>query len=493
MVLSGLLIVPLSSRSFITLKMATSPIEVKSNHLFRYPSEWDPRHQGRTKGGYLEGTVHLPKNVGNLRIILSTYSDSPHQLGSGFENLMNVHPTLIHVVRKGPGNRRLNDREPVPNLQHWQQELLLVDGYVFIRNKASAVDESRYPDIKRIRDEDKLFPIGAEMTIKLGKGIGELNSIILMPKTEKRSSPEDVSLKKLLESRAKDPDVVKLLMGAYTGRHSINLHKLRLRVEIYGLKTGVLITSGVSGVIFDTASKIHGAMDLSDATPLRSCSQGGRKVVLMSEFGLARDVEPYFQLYSATGDRLTNEEVEYLAQPRDQPGKTVSVSKETIVFITPPQEHAELILQNQWEVKLVAKRKSDGLFSKTKFLFEIVPHDYYTTCIFCHLDPDKRMEGRASLAPKRDHARPGLRKRRMSETEAKYSRLPQLKIIRPNTDIGSKGSPTEFSDCHIKPEDGCEVPSVSVLDPDPLQIITIGDAALNGQSRDIPVVDADIL
>ena len=493
MVLSGLLIVPLSSRSFITSKMATSPIEVKPHHLFRYPSEWDPRHQGRTKGGYLEGRVHLPKHVGDLRITLSTYSDIPHQLGSGHEGMENVHPTLIHVVRKGPGNRRLNEREPVPNLRHWEQELLLVDGILVIRNKTSAVDESRYPDIKRIRDEDTLFPIGAERTIILGRGVGELNLIILMPKTEKRSSPEDVSLKKLLDSRVRDPDVVRLLMGAYTGRHSINLHKLRLRVEIYGLKTGVLITSGVSEVIFDTASKIHGAMDLSDATPLRSCSQGGRKVVLISEFGLARDVEPYFQLYNAIGDRLINEEEEYLAQPKDQPGNTVSVSKETIVFITPPQEHAELILRNQWVVRLVAKRKSDGLFSKTKFTFEIVPHDFYTTCIFCLLDPDKRVEGRASLAPKRDHARPGLRKRRMSETEVKCSRLPQLKIIRPKTDIGSKGSPTEFSDCHIKPEDGCEVPSVSVLDPDPLQIITIGDAALNGQGRDIPVVDADIL
>ena len=102
--------------------------------------------------------------------------------------MVNVHPTLIHVVRKGPGNRRLNEREPVPNLRHWEQELLLVDGILVIRNKTSAVDESRYPDIKRIRCEDTLFPIGAERTITLGKGVGELNLIILMPKTEKRSN-----------------------------------------------------------------------------------------------------------------------------------------------------------------------------------------------------------------------------------------------------------------------------------------------------------------
>ena len=36
-------------------------IEVKQHHLFRYPSEWDPRESGKTKGGYLEGKIQLPK------------------------------------------------------------------------------------------------------------------------------------------------------------------------------------------------------------------------------------------------------------------------------------------------------------------------------------------------------------------------------------------------------------------------------------------------
>ena len=36
-------------------------IEVKQDHLFRYPSEWDPRETGKTKGGYLEGRIQLPK------------------------------------------------------------------------------------------------------------------------------------------------------------------------------------------------------------------------------------------------------------------------------------------------------------------------------------------------------------------------------------------------------------------------------------------------
>ena len=36
-------------------------VEVKQDHLFRYPSEWDPRETGKTKGGYLEGRIQLPK------------------------------------------------------------------------------------------------------------------------------------------------------------------------------------------------------------------------------------------------------------------------------------------------------------------------------------------------------------------------------------------------------------------------------------------------
>ena len=29
--------------------------------LLRYPSEWEPRKTGTTRGGYLEGRIRLPK------------------------------------------------------------------------------------------------------------------------------------------------------------------------------------------------------------------------------------------------------------------------------------------------------------------------------------------------------------------------------------------------------------------------------------------------
>ena len=148
--------------------MMDSLIEIRPQHLFRYPSEWDPRQQGRTKGGYLEGVLHLPKDVGDLRVCLSTYGDNPCPLIDGPGGSVNVHPTLIHVVRKGLGNRRLNAKEPVPNLQHWEQEFHVVNRVVWIRNKTSPMDESRNP---RISEMDELFPVkiqDTDMTIKMG-------------------------------------------------------------------------------------------------------------------------------------------------------------------------------------------------------------------------------------------------------------------------------------------------------------------------------------
>ena len=39
-------------------------------------------------------------------------------------------------------------------------------------------------------------------------------------------------------------------------------------------------------------SKTHGSIDLYDVTPLRNCSEGLRKIVMVTEFALAPDVVP---------------------------------------------------------------------------------------------------------------------------------------------------------------------------------------------------------
>ena len=391
-------------------------IEMKPHHLFRYPSEWDPRQNGKTKGGYLEGRIQLPVTKKNLRVLLSTHPEKIHNFRNikMSETEREIHPTLIHVVRKGKGNRRYNEKEPVPNIYHWQQEFHIIDGKVFICNKTSEEDEPRYKtEEERIQLRDEMFKLSEGNVLHIGKEAGELNLIILIPKTDKRANQTDVSLNKLLQSRTQNNEVFNLLSETYRGKNSVNLKKIKLKVEVSCLETGVSLGSSLSCAISDTASKAHGAMDLHDATPLRSCANGGRKVVMIAEFGLAKDVEPRFQLYDNDGRRLLEEEDKLLTQPSD-----ISVMKESIIFITPQQKYSELILRNNFTIKLVARRESDGYVSRKKFNFSYVPHDFYTPqCIFCDHDPDNDGQEKAKLAPMRDVARPGVRKRQMSDVD----------------------------------------------------------------------------
>merc|ERR1719312_1578958 len=70
---------------------------------------------------------------------------------------------------------------------------------------------------------------------------------------------------------------------------------------------------------------------------------------------------------------------------------------------------------------IIAKNAaSDGYVSRKKFDFNFVPHDYYQGgCIFCNYDPDRQTEnhGPAKLVPMNAVARPGVRKRQMSDTD----------------------------------------------------------------------------
>ena len=96
-------------------------IDVKLHHLFRYPNEWDPRQNGKTKVAILREGYNSKRIFGNLRVLLSTCPETPQWFRTGFEegnpDSTNIHPTLIQVVRKGKGNRRFNNKEWVPNIQ----------------------------------------------------------------------------------------------------------------------------------------------------------------------------------------------------------------------------------------------------------------------------------------------------------------------------------------------------------------------------------------
>ena len=244
---------------------------------------------------------------------------------------------------------------------------------------------------------DDMFPIGEDMIVHLGKDSTQLNLIILSPKTEKRASREEVSLSTILASRLDNRrEVLEEALAHY--KNSTFQKQVKFKVEVFNVDSGRLLGSAISLPISDTASKAHGAMDMRDATPLVSCSRGGRKVVMVSEFPLARDVHPRFQLYDRNGSRLKELEEEILNQPGSNGQRAVEVLKETIMFITPSQAHAERILREGWQIQLTARRGSDGLVSKKKFLFQFLPHDYYNPCIFCDLAVDHQTPGDVTLS-----------------------------------------------------------------------------------------------
>ena len=96
-------------------------LSILPQHLFRYPSEWDPCKLGKTKGGYLEGSIQLPKSFpGDLRIVISTFPGHNVKKGVGIEmvkrhpEIVSVHPTMIHVVRKAKGKQRLFTKNLYP-------------------------------------------------------------------------------------------------------------------------------------------------------------------------------------------------------------------------------------------------------------------------------------------------------------------------------------------------------------------------------------------
>ena len=57
-------------------------------------------------------------------------------------------------------------------------------------------------------------------------------------------------------------------------------------------------------------------MKFNDATPLISCVNGGRKVVMISEFELAEDVVPIFQGDGSNGIHRPDMD-HYLTEPRE--------------------------------------------------------------------------------------------------------------------------------------------------------------------------------
>ena len=114
-----------------------------------------------------------------------------------------------------------------------------------------------------------MFQINSNRIIGLGKDFGELNLILMIPKSNIHSSDSDVSLNRVLNSRLNDPEAVEVLAKEFMGKNSHRLKKMKIKVELFCLTTGRLLCSDVSSSICDVNSKAYGSMDLYDVTPQR--------------------------------------------------------------------------------------------------------------------------------------------------------------------------------------------------------------------------------
>ena len=80
--------------------------------LLRFVSEWDPRRNGTTKGGYLKGSIKVPQTMPNEKIYMELKfvptESLVESLTAEFSDVFDAdtarlvascHPMLIHNVR----------------------------------------------------------------------------------------------------------------------------------------------------------------------------------------------------------------------------------------------------------------------------------------------------------------------------------------------------------------------------------------------------------
>ena len=314
----------------------------------------------------------------------------------------------------------------MPSEYNWQQEFFVVNGSVSIRNNITMADIERYKGKEEgLQEIDDLFPIGEDMVLNFGKKQGEINMVLLVPKTESRSNQDEVTINKVMANRLKEPFLINTLSSHFNKRNANNIKRLKIRYDVFSYDTDELLMSGESEKISDSANKDHGVLDFTHTVPPSSCERGGRKVFMRSLGQIAAEVEPRFQLFDSDGVKRLKDIEHILVQPNDPRFpeiKNVMTLKEMMIFITPaqPEGVVEKIVMNKWRMKVVGFRPSDRFESRTGFPFQYVPHDYYEPCIHCNMDTDGYSLPVTLPAPIQP-ARPGVRKRNMSDFKTKIT------------------------------------------------------------------------
>ena len=115
----------------------------------------------------MQGRIQLPSYGGNMKVILSTHPDTTLQYDQDILDrdpaISAFHPAMLYVARK-EGKDRQYEKEPVPNIDMYQQELHIVNKKVTIMNKRSRFDEDR----TNISAEDELFSLGDDNCLHIG-------------------------------------------------------------------------------------------------------------------------------------------------------------------------------------------------------------------------------------------------------------------------------------------------------------------------------------
>jgi len=345
----------------------------------RYISEWDPRELAHTKGGYLEGVISVPDIPGMIRMELST-----HPAKDAEPLIANIHPILLHLVRIGT-NRREQELETVPTYTNWRQVFEIEDNKVFILNQLSELDVEKDGSPRKVPARAWVTSLDEDRSIHMSKRKGHLNLILLNPKQRCRANANEVTVTKVLKDRlgTTNDEHVLPYEKMFKGKNVRNLKKLRLKVSFMAGEYNYGAIS--SQTIIDTGNKDIGALDFVDAHPLKSCSKGGRKVILLSEYNLSKDIIPVFLVYTVDPDTGVEQErpdlEKFLVQPQE-----VEVRNTQVLFQTPAQTMLEN-LPKPHKLKLVVRRFGDGHISTTAFEWEFEKH-VDGNCLECNWNVD---------------------------------------------------------------------------------------------------------
>jgi len=468
--------------------------------LLRYISEWDPRDAAKTKGGYMDGFIKVPTYPGKLKMIIQTYPAA--DINSAVAHL---HPCILHVVRIGKGKRD-QELEPVPTYFHWYQEFEIENGKVFIKNRKSPELEFMSDGTPRnVPEKDEITKLKDDNTITLGRKRGELNLILLQPKQQARAKPSEATITKVLADRlattnpsgATNPSEIEFHEKFFKRKNSKNLKRIRLRVDFYQ-ENDIPLGSYISPqTIVDTGNKEIGAMEFYDATPLKSCVLGGRKIIMVSEYNLDKKVLPMFQVHDSNDQHCPSLD-HLLVQPdKDE----INLKTQTIIFLTPRQpklHEIEAQLKNP-KIKLLAKREGDGYKGGTMFDFRYIQH-VFGNCPFCDLKVDS--DEHVQLPPGIEGPKPGRSKRKMNQNNTSPgTKIPKIlsEAQSPDPrspDIGyesaSDGGQTPMSDfeAHIS-QDFLDIIDPCLHSPEHLQpnLYTPMDVTQEFCGQDIPPTD----